>query len=195
MEKNRIQLKLYLSVIFICALSGSIFLSIIYQENFLFVFSIMALGVCLVIIIDGITAAIFRALPIKFANFEKSIFIVSKKEKNFYRKINIVKWKDKIPEIGHFTGFRKNKIVEPKNPEYIKRFLHEICYGEMGHFFSIFAGFLLMLIPWFYPLWFHVSLIISIVNGVLNLLPIFVLRHNSFTLLSIYKLLLSKKEK
>ena len=23
----------------------------------------------------------------------------------------ISKWKEKVPEIGHFTGFRKNKII------------------------------------------------------------------------------------
>ena len=37
-----------------------------------------------------------------------------------YNKLKVKKWKDKIPEIGHFTGFRKNKISDPKNPEYIK---------------------------------------------------------------------------
>ena len=146
----------------------------------------MILGVILVILIDGLTAALFRSLPIKCANFKKRIFIVSKKEKLFYEKIKIKNWKDKIPEIGHFTGFRKNKVLDPKNPEYIKRFLHEICYGEMGHFARMFTGIFLLLIPWFKSFWIYLCIVIIIINAFLNLLPIFFLIYNSFTLYSIY---------
>ena len=187
MEKNKIELKLYLIIIFFFAISSSIIVSLCYQELFFKVFGAMMLGILLVIIIDGLTATICRILPIKCANFESKAFIVSKKEKKFYESLCIKKWKDKIPEIGHFTGFRKNKISDPKNPEYIKRFIIESAYGEIGHFLSVFTGVLLLLIPIFPQVWFSISLGVMIVNGILNIPPIIVLRYNKFTLLSIYK--------
>ena len=195
MEKNnKIQLKLYLIIISIATFITSFIVSYKLNYKFIYVLSIMILGVILVILIDGLTAALFRSLPIKCANFKKRIFIVSKKEKFFYEKIKIKNWKDKIPEIGHFTGFRKNKVLDPKNSEYIKRFLHEICYGEMGHFASMFTGIFLLLIPWFKSFWIYLCIVIIIINAFLNLLPIFVLRYNSFTLYSIYTLLLKKNK-
>ncbi len=186
-QKSKMNLKLYLIIISICALIGSLIISVAYDVMYFSILGIMILGIFIVIIIDGVTAAISRALPTKFANFNSKIFLVSKSEKNFYDKLRIKKWKEKIPEIGHFTGFRKNSIAEPKNPDYIKRFLVEICYGEIGHLVSVFTGFLLLLLPWFNPHWLAISLVISIVNGILNLLPVFVLRYNSYSLLLIYK--------
>lgn len=181
------QLKLYLIIIFICALIGSITISLVYDILFFLVFAVMILGIIIVIIVDGITAALCRMLPKKLANYQSKIYLVSKKEKNFYEKIKIRKWKEKIPEIGHFTGFRKNKITDPKNPDYIERFLYEISYGEIGHFISVFTGFLLLLIPWFKPFWLFTAIFIAVVNGILNLLPLIVLRYNSYTLLLILK--------
>ena len=193
MEKNKIELKLYLIIIFFFAISSSIIVSLCYQELFFKVFGAMMLGILLVIIIDGLTATICRILPIKCANFESKAFIVSKKEKKFYESLCIKKWKDKIPEIGHFTGFRKNKVDKPNDIEYIKRFLHEICYGQIGHNISVLTGFLLLLIPWFKPFWLPLSLVIAIVNGWLNILPTMVLRYNSYTLLFMYKRLKQKQ--
>lgn len=179
------QLKWYLIIIFICALIGSISLSIIYQTSFFLILAMMFVGIIIIILINGLTAAICRMMPLNCADFNKKIYKVSKKEKNFYDKLKIKKWKEKVPEIGHFTGFRKNKINEPKNPEYIKRFLYEICYGQLGHFISMFTGFLLILIPWFDMFWLAMSLYIAIIAAILNLLPLMVLRYNSYTLLLI----------
>ena len=96
------------------------------------------LATLIVMILDGIVAGI--------ANDDLKIYKVSAKEKNFYEKIKIRRWKDKIPEIGHMTGFRKNKIEDPNNIEYIDRFLLEICYGEIGHTLSVFTSYLLLLL-------------------------------------------------
>lgn len=188
-------LKLYLIIISICSLLTSLFTSIYYDLSFIYVLSVMWIGIILVIIIDGLTATICRLLPKRIADFNKKIYLVNKKEKVFYEKIKIKKWKEKIPEIGHFTGFRKNKISEPKNKEYIYRFLIEICYGELGHFISIFTGLILLFIPFFKPIWLILSIIIIIVNAFLNLLPVFVLRYNSFTLLLLYKHLIKLENK
>lgn len=195
MEKNKIELKLYLSIIIVCSLLATIIISYSYKQNFFYSYLVMIIGIILVIIIDGITAAICRLLPLKCADFNKNVYKVSKKEKKLYDAIKIKKWKERIPEIGHFTGFRKNEVKELNNIEYIKRFLQEICYGELGHLISCFTGFILLYIPLFNPIWFSMSIVICLVNTILNILPIFVLRYNSYTLLMIYNRLSKKSAK
>lgn len=181
------RLKWYLIIISICIVIISSIVSLTQNVVFIETLLITCLSTLFVIIIDGITATISRLLPQVIAKKETDIFKVTRKERNFYSKLQIKKWKDKIPEIGHFTGFRKNKISDPKNPEYIKRFIIESAYGEIGHFLSVFTGVLLLLIPIFPQVWFSISLGVMIVNSILNIPPIIVLRYNKFTLLSIYK--------
>ena len=104
-------------------------------------------------------------------------------------------WKDKIPEIGHFTGFRKNKLAEPQSIEYVDRFLLESCYGELGHFFSLFFGFTVLFL---YPLsdvWFALAIPVAIVNFFLNLPSLLVLRYNSYKLVILKKSLLKKQQR
>lgn len=186
------QLTLYLIIIGVCVLAVSACVSAIYRVFFFYVLGITLIATAGAIIIDALTAAVCRMLPKRCADYKSKIFTVSRREKKFYEKLKIKKWKDKIPEIGHFTGFRKNRIAEPDNPEYILRFLTEICYGELGHTVSVFTGFLLLALPIFPPVWFTVSIFVAVINGILNLLPVAVLRYNSYKLLIIYKRLLQK---
>jgi len=76
-------------------------------------FAIVFAGIVAEIIIDGITAAVCRGLPQRCVPDRGKVFQVGLREKKFYEKLHIRKWKDAIPEIGHFTGFRKNKVAEP----------------------------------------------------------------------------------
>ncbi len=181
------QLKWYIFIISFCAFLGSLIISLLSHTAFFSVLIKTALLIIAVIMVDGLTATICRLLPKKCANFESKIYRVEKREKQFYEKIYIKKWKEKVPEIGHFTGFRKNKILEPKNPKYIKRFLYEICYGELGHFVSVFSGFIILLCSFISPIFIAVGLLVSIVNAVLNVFPIMVLRYNSYKLYTLYK--------
>ena len=141
-----------------------------------------AFAVIIVVLVDGLTATVSRLLPASFANSQKKIFTVSKKEKLFYEKLKIRKWKDKIPEIGHFTGFRKNKIVDPKSVEYVERFLMEACYGEIGHFTSCITGFFTLLFFPLSPYWLAVAIPVAVANVFLNLPSLFILRYNSYKL-------------
>ena len=173
---------LYLSIIAVCVSIIATLVTLGYKADFLSVLGYTALAVVAVIIVDIIISTIARLLPKKCANHEKKAYIVSAKEKKFYEKLKIRKWKDYVPEIGHFTGFRKNKIADPKSVEYLDRFLLEICYGEIGHFFSLFFGFAILLM---YPLtetWFAISIPVAIVNVLLNLPSLFILRYNSYKL-------------
>lgn len=186
---------LYLLIIFGCSLVIAATVALWTGENFLLLLGLVALGVVFEILVDGLVATVARLMPAKFADHTKKVYQVSAKEKKFYEKLKIRVWKDKIPEIGHFTGFRKNKLVEPQSVEYVERFLLESCYGELGHFFSLFLGFTILFL---YPLsefWFALAIPVAIVNFFLNLPSLLVLRYNSYKLTVLRKSLLKKQQR
>ncbi len=186
---------LYLLIIFCCSLLIAATVALCTGESFLLLLGLIAIGVVFEILVDGLVATVARLMPAKYADYTKRVYQVSVEEKKFYEKLKIRVWKDKIPEIGHFTGFRKNKIAEPQSVEYVDRFLLESCYGELGHFFSLFLGFTVLLL---YPLsdvWFALAIPIAIVNVFLNLPSILVLRYNSYKLVVLKKMLLKKQQR
>lgn len=139
------------------------------------------------IVIDGFFAFIVRwLLPETWFSVEKYGFSASKKECRFYEKIGIKKWKDKVIELGCFTKFRKNKIAEPNNAEYIKRYIVEANYGIACHSAIIIFSILVIFV---YPLkyWYCFGLPVAIVSIFLNLLPLFILRYNLPKLHALYK--------
>ena len=144
-----------------------------YSWWMLLVFSV--LSTIFVIIIDGITALIIRHLPEKWFRYERKIFNVSKKEVAFYRFLNIKAWKDKVPELGGFTSFHKDKIQDPTSVQYIERFLLEIDYGWVIHIISSFTGFLILLMD--YKIFIggnmsvglSIGIPIAVINAILNL--------------------------
>lgn len=173
---------LYLSIITVCSLIISGVVAFAYSANFWLILGFTWIAIVLSIAIDGAVSGIARAMPKKCAQHDKKIFTVSAKEKKFYEKLKIRKWKEKIPEIGHFTGFRKNKIADPKSVEYVERFLLEACYGEIGHFYSLFFGFLVLLLFPIHETWWAISIPVAIVNVFLNIPSILVLRYNCYKL-------------
>ena len=142
---------------------------------------------------------IIRHLPSRWFSHEKKIFNVSKKEVAFYRFINIKAWKDKIPELGGFTSFHKNKVADPSSIEYIERFLLEIDYGWVIHIVSVVTGYLIIFMDYRIflgenvTLGLVVGLPIAFINGILNLLPAFVLRYNYPRLKALLKMANRKK--
>lgn len=168
-----------------------------YSWWMLLVFSV--LSTIFVIIIDGITALIIRHLPEKWFRYEKKIFNVSKKEVAFYRFLNIKAWKDKVPELGGFTSFHKDKIQDPTSVQYIERFLLEIDYGWVIHIISSFTGFLILLMDYKIFIGGNMSvglsmgIPIAVINAILNLLPAFILRYNYPRLRALLKMAKRKK--
>ncbi len=183
---------LYLSIIVVAnfLIAGGV--TLLANASFFPALGMTALATVIVILIDGATAAICRLLPKKCADERLKIYSVSAKEKKFYEKLKIRKWKEKIPEIGHFTGFRKNEIAQPNNVEYLDRFLLEICYGELGHFVICFTNFLLLLLFPLYEHWIAIALPVSLVSVFLNVPSIFTLRYNSYKLRILRKNVLKK---
>ncbi len=141
-----------------------------------------------VIIIDGIFATVARRLlPAKWFTIEKKGYCASKKECKFYEKIGIKKWKDKVLELGMFTNFRKNKIADPSNNEYVAQYIIESNYGVICHLLGVIFGVgATFCCPM--NLWLTVGLPVVLVNIVLSTLPIFILRYNLPKLHTLYKL-------
>lgn len=144
------------------------------------------LSVLLVLLIDALIAFIVRwVFPKTWFGVSKKIFFVSKEEQRFYERLGIKKWKDKVVELGAFAGFRKNKILDPTNNEYVERFIVEANYGVVVHFLSCFFGFFVIL---FYPkFWFSIGIPVAIVNAFYNCLSMFILRYNLPKLHTLYK--------
>ena len=124
-------------------------------------------------------------LPKKWFNSPKKFFSAGKKEARFYEKLGIKKWKDRIPEFGGFTSFSKSKIFDPKNNEYVIRYITEANYGVMVHITGMVFGFLIIFIlPKF---WYLVGLPVAVINLIYNALSLVILRYNLPKLHVLYK--------
>lgn len=144
-----------------------------------------AIGTVSVIAVDGLFAFLIRrCLPQKWFNADSKRFIVSENERKFYRRLKINKWKDKVPELGGFTGFHKNKMSNPGDIEFLGRYLMESNFGVVIHIVNVFDGIFIMLIPpCSAP---SVAVPIILVNAVLSFLPVMILRFNTFSLKVLY---------
>ena len=187
---------LYLTVIILAtALTAAvnILLSPITAQNIYSVCLSSLSATISVILIDGLGALIIRRLfPKSLFAPHRKIFTVSKNEYQFYRKLKIKSWKDKIPELGGFTNFHKNKLASASDQSYLERFLLESNYGVIIHIQNAIFGFLILFIPVCSSpsIWIPVF----IVNFILSLLPVAVLRHNSYTLLRLYNRALNNQK-
>lgn len=169
----------------------SITLIIVYLLNLLrgctdilYILKWTSIDILVVFIIDAIIAFVIRRLPEKWFDYKYKAFKIFKWERKFYEAIKIKKWKDKIPELGQLTNFKKNKVREPKNSEYLLRYLMECVYGETIHFLSIILGFLMLLINPKCCLYF--GLPIAIANGIISYLSFAILRYNRPKLTILY---------
>ena len=169
-------------------------------SNFLWIFLNVTIGTVGVIAIDGLGAFLVRrALPEKWFLPQKKLFTVSKKEHNFYKAIKIKSWKDKVPELGMFTAFSKSEFKSSSDKNYLKRFIIESNYGVICHLQNAIFGFLILFIPYIngtnvvFPCYASIWVPIFAVNFILSMLPVFILRYTSYTLLRLYEKQLKKE--
>ena len=151
-----------------------------------------AIGIVAIIAADGIEALIIRRLtPKKWYDPDSAFFKVSDRERKIYQKVKIKKWKDYVPELGMFTGFSKSEIKSADDSEYLGRFLLESSYGVIIHIANATLGFVVAFIPFCSApsIWIP----IYAVNFVLSILPVFILRYTSHTLLKLYKKALKQR--
>lgn len=181
---------LYGSIIFVCVclLTGvnAVFAAPRFGVSFWFVLGAVLINVVAVIAVDGLFAFLIRRLPEKWFGHERRFFQVSAKEKKFYEKLKIRKWKDKVPELGQFTDFHKNKVAEPRNNAYLERYMLEAAYGEVIHLAGCFLGFVII---FFYPLkyWLCFGFPVAVINLIMNILPYFILRYNFYKMKVLYR--------
>lgn len=181
---------LYYLFILICMAIISvvdIFLISAVTETAGYVIGFVCLSTVAVIVIDLIFAGIVRwLLPAKLFSPDKKSFSAGKGECRFYEKLGIKKWKDKIPELGKLTNFRKNKIRDPKNNEYVARYIKEANYGVSVHIACIIFGLTVVFVNLKY--WYCIGVPVAVVNAVYNALSLFILRYNLPKLHTLYKL-------
>jgi len=175
---------------FLIALFNILFGTPIFNYSIGFVILMVICTTLFQILIDGLFAFIINKLPKKWFGVNNKYFNYSKKRQRFYEKLKVKKWKDKVLELGVLGGFRKNKINEPKNKEYIEKFIIECNKGILVHQIGCFVGFLgIFLFDLKYAL--VIGIPIAIVNLFLNVLPIIILQYNQPKLKVIYNKMVS----
>ena len=142
--------------------------------------------------IDAVVAIIVRKLPEKGFNYQNKIFNTSSKMLKLFELLGVKKWKEKVPELGQFTNFRKNHVSDPKNPEYLKRFLLEACYGIVIHEITVPFSLLMLLIDYrMYTgasnMWLTIGIPVFVINSILSLMPAMILRYNLPKLSRLYE--------
>ncbi len=147
-------------------------------------------GIAAVILWDGLWAFLIRRMPEKWFEPMKKCFSVGEKEIGFYRFLKIKKWKRLVPELGGFTGFHKDKLADPRDKEYLARYLLEANYGVLIHVVNALLGFSILFLPF---LSLPLGVPIVIVNAILSLLPAMILRSNTPALRRLYSRATSDK--
>lgn len=145
----------------------------IFQTSLIFIVALV-----IIIAINGVVALIVsKCLPEKCFNKDCKFYSPSAREIKFYNKLKIKSWKDKTLEWGKLNGFSKSKLEEPKDPEYIEKFIFECNKGYLVHFVSLFAAALIFfVVPQTYIL--PMALPMFITSFILNYTSIMILRFN-----------------
>ena len=133
-------------------------------------FTLLYIFVCM-----GIVAIFMRVAPSKWWDAKNEFFKIHPGATNFYSKIGIKKWKNKIPDWSASNGFPKGEL-KSTDPEYLERFIYETCYGEMLHFLSIFVPITALALFDISFWWYVVPLLV--LNALLQIPTIFIQRYN-----------------
>ena len=139
------------------------------------------------IILHGGSAGFTYSLR-KFIKPTAKYFNVSKKEKRFWECLGVRIYKDHLPDLGgKFVGFEKGRLANPKDLDYITKYIHETCIGELGHILGAIMGFAVMLFMPMNYFWLTFALPCAVVNMFLAILPTIVMRYNRHKLTALYK--------
>ena len=173
-------MSLYLTVIIVGTLAVGAFDGLVLSSPSLFsaldgVFH-ATLATVSVISIDGIFAYVIRRLPAAWFMRAKGVFCASSAERRFYRMIKIHLWKDKVPELGGFTNFHKDRLCSVSDTEYLERFILESSYGIAIHASNAVFGILIAFLP--YSEKVNIWMPIFIINFILSILPMMILRYH-----------------
>ncbi|MBQ0016999.1 MAG: hypothetical protein KBT30_00020, partial [Clostridiales bacterium] len=154
---------------------------------------------CLVIVLlpSLFIAIIIRFLPKSFFDANKRFFKKSEKNKEFYIRIGIKNWKDKIPDFGQTVNFKKDKFIKPNSLEYVEKFISETCYAEVLHISCCVSALIsmwltLLILPSY--CFFTMALPIAVVYVLFNMPSIMIQRYNRPRLMEHYTKLKGRSE-
>lgn len=130
----------------------------------------------------GVAYAI-RLLPSRFFSENQKIYQEHPFEKNFYKSINVSKWKHKLPDAGKLIRFYRNKLPKEIDLSYLNRFIKECCIAEIGHLLIGLLGYLSLLFVFLLPaeslLWNLILFaLIATINLIIQLLFVIIQRYN-----------------
>lgn len=171
-------MKLYLSIISVAMIVIGAINVACNTASVVYIVVSVVLCTALQFALDGLIAIVINKLPDSLFAVDNPAYRVSEWEKQFYKKLKVRKWKDKVWELGGLGGFSKKKLVEPDSPAYIEKFIIECNKGVLTHRLSYPIGFLPMLM---YPnvCAYSIALPVAVVNLFLNILPTLALRYNT----------------
>ena len=156
------------------------------------IIAMVVLAVAVEVIINLIAEGIIHIMPSKWFGVD-SRFHVGRRERKFYEKLGIKKWKEKVWELGAVGGFSKKVIIDPNSSAYLNRYVVECNKGFVGHMITLPMSFLILLFP--EPkYWLWIGLPVAVVSVTLNILPAMILRYNLPKLEVAYKRALSKEK-
>lgn len=85
-----------------------------------------------------IISIVVKLLPKKLFKADNPFFKVRNFENKILLFLGVRNWKDKIPDAGAYLDkFSKRNLSEPKNKEYIDKFITQSIYAESIHNLSI----------------------------------------------------------
>ena len=171
-------MKLYLSIIGVAMALISVGNILFDTASWYYVIIAVIWCTALQFALDGLIAILINKMPDKWFGVNNPLYHVSRREREFYKKIKVRLWKDKVWELGGLGGFSKRKVAEPNNPKYIEKFIIECNKGVLTHRLSYPVGFLAMVtLPNLCAL--TIALPVALVNLFLNILPTLALRYNT----------------
>jgi glycosyl-4,4'-diaponeurosporenoate acyltransferase len=92
-------------------------------------------------------AFIITHLPQSFQDklfyYKNNFFIVKDFEIKFYKKINLPKWKDKLPQYN--VDFNKKNLEKTLTIDYLKQFIFITCRAEIIHISIAILGYISLL--------------------------------------------------
>ena len=186
-------MKLYLSVIGVCMALIAAFNIVFETVSWYCVIISVVWCTVLQFVFDGAMAIMIRLMNDKYFGVDNPHFKVSARSRKLYASLGVRKWKDKVWELGGLGGFSKARLEDPKNPEYIEKFIIECNKGVVTHRLCYIAGFFaIFTVSGIIKL--TVALPVAIVNLFLNILPTVVLRYNTPALMRVLSRMKKQKE-
>ena len=136
-------------------------------------------------LIDGVVTLTIHLMPQKMFSPDKRCYEISDRQQKLYKRLKVKQWKAYVPDLGQFCKFKKNKIQNPKDPNYLYKFLVENCYADVLHTISAYFGFFVMLIAPNGMVW-TVAFPIAIINFIINIMPAMIQKYMRPRLISLY---------